>query len=204
LRDVLDGQRKARNTAANGHVRSVSGSTVNSARLSFGPDRCIVMMDGSHSAVSERAVEVAELESIESPRHDGGIEWDRVLRLDDEQDKVFEQSMSESRGMSPDTSSSIQHYDSGHLAGTSRSAFEARQGKEREERQEPKTQQERTEEEIVLDYIKKQSLVEEQLRSSKSKSCAVPSAEEDEEDEDLRRALELSMQGIDGIYEMDG
>jgi hypothetical protein len=203
LRDVLDGQRKARNTAANGHARSVSGSTVDSARLSFGPDRCIVMIDGSHSAVSERAVEIAELESIESPRHDGGIEWDRVLRLDDEQDKVFEQSMSETRGISPDTSSSIQHCDSGHLAGTSRSAFEARQGKGQEERQEPKSQQERTEEEIVLDYIKKQSLVEEQLRS-KGKSRAVASAEDEEEDQDLRRALDLSMQGIDCVYEMDG
>jgi UDP:flavonoid glycosyltransferase YjiC (YdhE family) len=203
LRDVLDGQRKARNTAANGHARSVSGSTVDSARLSFGPDRCIVMIDGSHSAVSERAVEIAELESIESPRHDGGIEWDRVLRLDDEQDKVFEQSMSETRGISPDTSSSIQHCDSGHLAGTSRSAFEARQGKGQEERQEPKSQQERTEEEIVLDYIKKQSLVEEQLRS-KGKSRAVASAEDEEEDQDLRRALDLSMQGIDCVYEMGG
>jgi hypothetical protein len=161
------------------------------------------MIDGSHSAVSERAVEIAELESIESPRHDGGIEWDRVLRLDDEQDKVFEQSMSETRGISPDTSSSIQHCDSGHLAGTSRSAFEARQGKGQEERQEPKSQQERTEEEIVLDYIKKQSLVEEQLRS-KGKSRAVASAEDEEEDQDLRRALDLSMQGIDCVYEMDG
>jgi UDP:flavonoid glycosyltransferase YjiC (YdhE family) len=201
LRDVLEGQRKARSAAANGHERSVSGSTVNSARLSIGPDRNIVVMDGWHAAVAGQAVEVAELESIESPRHDGGVEWDRVLRLDDEQDKVFEQSMSVPRGMSAGTNS-FQHYDSGHLAGTSRGAFEARQEKRQGEPQEAKSHQERTEEEIVLEYIKKQSLVEEQLRN-KDRSRAVASAnDEDEDDEDLRRALELSMQGIDCVYEM--
>merc|ERR1712070_471060 len=116
------------------------------------------------------------------------------------QDKVFEQSMSVYRGMSAGTSS-FQHYDSGHLAGTSRGAFEARQEKRQGKPQEAKSQQERTEEEIVLEYIKKQSLVEEQLRS-KGQSRAVASVDdEDEDDEDLRRALELSVQGIDCVYE---
>jgi UDP:flavonoid glycosyltransferase YjiC (YdhE family) len=203
VRDVLEGQRKARKAASIGHSRSVSGSTVDSARLSMGPDRGIVVMNGWHPPVEEQVVEVAELESTESPRHDGGVEWDRVLRLDDEQDKVFDKAMKkESRGSSSaGMSSSLRHRDSGHLAGTSRSAFEARQDK----RQESKSQQEKTEEEIVLEYIKKQSLMEEQLRR-KGESCrAGPSVNEDDEhDEDLRRALELSMQGLDRIHEMDG
>ena len=98
-------------------------------------------------------------------------------------------------------SSSLRHHDSRHLAGTSRSAFEARQDKQ----QEPKSQQERTEEEIVLEYIKKQSLMEEQLRRKGESSRAGPSVDEDDEyDEDLRRALELSMQGFDRVHEMDG
>jgi hypothetical protein len=168
----------------------------------MGPDRGIVVMNGWHPPAEEQMVEIAELESIESPRHDGGVEWDRVLRLDDEQDKVFDKAMrKESRGTSSSDMRILQHRDSGHLAGTSRSAFEARQDK----RQEPRSQQEKTEEEIVLEYIKKQSLMEEQLRR-KGESCrAGPSVNEDDEyDEDLRRALELSMQGLDRIHEMDG
>jgi len=202
MRDLLEGQRKARNAATAGHSRSVSGSTVDSARLSMGPDRGIVVMNGWHPPAEEQVVEVAELESIESPRHDGGVEWDRVLRLDDEQDKVFDKAMkNESRGTSSaGMSSSLRHHDSRHLAGTSRSAFEARQDKQ----QEPKSQQERTEEEIVLEYIKKQSLMEEQLRLKGESSRAGPSVDEDDEyDEDLRRALELSMQGFDRVHEMD-
>ncbi|KAK1832819.1 glycosyltransferase family 28 domain-containing protein [Podospora conica] len=47
-----------------------------------------------------------------------------------------------------------------------------------------------TEEDVILEYIKKQSLAEEEFRKSKGKGKAVAG---DEEDEDLRRALEESM-----------
>lgn len=51
----------------------------------------------------------------------------------------------------------------------------------------------RTEEDIVMEYVKKQSLAEEEFRrqSSKGKGSAV--ADADEDDEDLRRAMEESL-----------
>jgi UDP:flavonoid glycosyltransferase YjiC (YdhE family) len=55
-----------------------------------------------------------------------------------------------------------------------------------------KTAQERTEEEIVMEYVKKQSLLEAHHRN-KGKSRAI--AVEDEDDEDLQKTLKLSMQG---------
>jgi hypothetical protein len=192
----LDGQRKADIHAAPGHERSGSGSTHHSASVCPGPDRDIAVTDDSRPSVVEQTVEVAELEGVESPRLGSGIGWERVLRLEDEEDEAFERAMNEPGGMSADVSS-CQHYDSGHLAGTSRHKFDARQ----DDRQETKSRQEKTEEEIVLEYVKKQSLVEEQHRS-KGKGRVVTTVDEeddddDDDDEDLRRALELSMQGFD-------
>ena len=78
-------------------------------------------------------------------------------------------------------------YDPWHLAGTSRSEFEAEQkGRQRE-----KTTEEKTEEEIVMEYIKKQSLLE---VHHKNKGKDRRSAVEDEDDEDLQKVLKLSMQ----------
>jgi UDP:flavonoid glycosyltransferase YjiC (YdhE family) len=61
-----------------------------------------------------------------------------------------------------------------------------------------KTAQEKSEEQIVLEYAKKQSLLEEELRRSKASggSAAGPSraGEGAEDDEDLRRAISLSME----------
>lgn len=70
-------------------------------------------------------------------------------------------------------------YDPAHLEGTTQSEFEAQQQGE-------KTAQERTEEQIVLEYVKKQSLLE---AHHKGKGRATT-----REDEDLQRALDLSLQ----------
>jgi hypothetical protein len=57
-----------------------------------------------------------------------------------------------------------------------------------------KTAQEWTEEEIVLEYVKKQSLLEAHHRSKgKGRATAI----EDQDDEDLQKALKLSMQDMD-------
>ncbi|KAH7082383.1 putative glucosyl/glucuronosyl transferase [Paraphoma chrysanthemicola] len=81
-------------------------------------------------------------------------------------------------------------YDPGHLAGTIQSEHEAQQQGE-------KSEQEKTEEQIVLEYVKKQSLLEEQHRA-KGKARAPPAKEEDEDEhedaEDLQKALNLSLQ----------
>ena len=60
----------------------------------------------------------------------------------------------------------------------------------------------RTEEEIVLEYVKKQSLAEEEYRRSKGKEKIVAEAEDDE---DLKRALEESLRasGKRSAYELD-
>nr|QCC62991.1 glycosyltransferase [Phoma sp.] len=79
-------------------------------------------------------------------------------------------------------------YDSGHLAGTSRSDFEAEEkGQIRRE----KTAEEKTEEEIVMEYIKKQSLLE---VHHQNRGKGGGSAFADADDEDLQKALKLSMQ----------
>lgn len=60
-----------------------------------------------------------------------------------------------------------------------------------------KLNQQKTEEEMVLEYVKKQSLAEEEFRRSKLKGKAVgtrqPDGDQDEDDEDLKRALEESL-----------
>ncbi|KAF2486063.1 putative glucosyl/glucuronosyl transferase [Neohortaea acidophila] len=109
-----------------------------------------------------------------------------TMGLDDEEEEEFERAAAaagESTGVprSPP-------YDSGHLSGTKQSEFEAQQERQHGE----KTREEKTEEEIVMEYIKKQSLLELQHRS---KGKARATATEDLEDEDLQRALKLSMQG---------
>lgn len=73
----------------------------------------------------------------------------------------------------------------GHLEGTTQEDFESQLHGE-------KTTQERTEEEIVMAYVKKQSLLEAHHRG-KGKSPASTRVEEDDE-EGFRRAIRLSMQ----------
>jgi hypothetical protein len=75
-------------------------------------------------------------------------------------------------------------YDHGHLGGTTQSEFEAQQQGE-------KSTQEKTEEEIVMEYVKKQSLLESHHRNKGKGRVA---ATEDAHDEDLQKALELSRQ----------
>ena len=84
----------------------------------------------------------------------------------------------------------VPSYDHGHLAGTTQSQFEAQQ----QGRQGDKTTQEKTEEEIVMEYVKKQSLLEAH-HQNKGKGRATVTAIVDEDDEDLQKALQLSMQG---------
>lgn len=65
-----------------------------------------------------------------------------------------------------------------------------------------RTSSERTEEEIIMEYVKKQSLAEEEFRRSKAqgKESATSHGEKGEDDEELRRAMEesLKMTGKEG------
>ena len=89
-------------------------------------------------------------------------------------------------------------YASGHLADTTQSEFEAQQQGQRGE----KTTQERTEEEIVMAYVEKQSLLE-MHHQGKGKGRWV-TATEDNDDEGLQKALKLSMQGHEHDAESHG
>lgn len=90
----------------------------------------------------------------------------------------------------PSTSIDAASCDPGHLAGTTQREFEALQRKRRGE----KSAVEKAEEEIVLEYIRKQSLMEAQHHGKKGKSRAVATADEDEDDADLQKALKMSLQ----------
>ncbi|KFY00846.1 hypothetical protein O988_03085 [Pseudogymnoascus sp. VKM F-3808] len=79
-------------------------------------------------------------------------------------------------------------YDPGHIAGTTQREFDEQQQAQKGE----KTTQEKTEEEIVMEYVKKQSLLEQNYQN-KGKGRAI--ATEDLDDEDLQKALKFSMQG---------
>lgn len=91
-------------------------------------------------------------------------------------------------------SSGAQRHDSGHLAGITQSEFETlSQGRQGE-----KTIQERMEEDIVMKYVKKQSILENSHRSKgKGRTTAL-----DSDDDDLQRALQLSLQDMErsGVY----
>jgi UDP:flavonoid glycosyltransferase YjiC (YdhE family) len=75
-------------------------------------------------------------------------------------------------------------YDPGHLSGTTQEQYEAEQSEHPGE----KTQQEKTEEQIVMEYVKKQSLLEQQHQKGKGKQ-----PQNDEEDAELQQALKMSM-----------
>ncbi|KAH8821983.1 putative glucosyl/glucuronosyl transferase [Xylogone sp. PMI_703] len=123
-------------------------------------------------------------------------EWDSARDLDEDEDDEFGGSIRKSEEMAEKVATvaggppNIQHtssYDSGHLTGTTQIEFKAQQGERRE-----KTAQERTEEEIVMEYVKKQSLLEiHHQNKGKGRATVV----EDEDDEDLQKVLKLSMQG---------
>ena len=76
-------------------------------------------------------------------------------------------------------------YDSGHLSGTTQAAFEEQQSQQPGE----KTQQEKTEEQIVMEYVKKQSMLEQKAAQGKGKQ-----PQNDEDEDELQQALKASMQ----------
>ena len=133
-------------------------------------------------------------EQIQTASHG---EWQSDLGLDDEDVKELEQARGrpEERAVKATAVAarppSVQHspsHDPGHLAGTTQSEFDAQQHGHEED----KTTQEKTEEEIVMEYVKRQSRLE---QHHQNKGKGRPTAAEDKDDVDLQKALKLSMQG---------
>lgn len=101
----------------------------------------------------------------EQRQGDRDSEWVSDMGVGDEEDEEFERARGKSEKMAKkaatvaDGSPGVQRPPSnyhGHLAGTPQSEFEAQQKGQQGE----KTTQEKTEEGIVMEYVKKQSLLE--------------------------------------------
>lgn len=87
--------------------------------------------------------------------------------------------------------------DAGHVAGTTLKDFERQQAQNAGGAGGEKGQREKTEEEIVVEYVKKQSLLEQEHQrkgADKGKTPQTNDINEDEEDEELQRAMTISMQ----------
>ncbi|ETI23927.1 hypothetical protein G647_05734 [Cladophialophora carrionii CBS 160.54] len=111
------------------------------------------------------------------------------IGLDDEGDEDFERVIRTPENMAAKAAAVVggspgvqqpSPHDLAHLEGTTQNEFEARQQKgQREE----KTTQERTEEQIVMEYVKKQSLLEMQHQNkAKGRATATGTATEDKDD----------------------
>lgn len=123
-------------------------------------------------------------------------EWESEVGLDDEEDEEFERARRRSKVMAenavavaggPPAVQGDPLYDPGHLAGTTRIEFEAQLGKQGE-----KTARQKMEEDIVMEYVKNQSLLE---RHHKKESKARAMALGNKSDDDLQKALTASMNG---------
>ncbi|KAH6880621.1 hypothetical protein B0T10DRAFT_518931 [Thelonectria olida] len=162
-------------------------------------------MTASEAEAQRHASEALEYEKLlkrvmahslgEQSQRSNNSESESAMSLDGNHDEEFNtarklEKMAEKAAVTGSSPGDQQpfSYDPGHLAGTTQSEFEA----EQEGQQREKTAQEKTEEQIVMEYIKKQSLLE-QHHQSKGKGRATET--EDEGDEGLQKPLELSMQG---------
>lgn len=207
MRDVLEAQQKMKNiqdretdrdrrrTAS--PIQSTTGDYLDLDRKSALDQRQEAECHESESVdlEYEEQLKQALTQSLREQRQrGGGSEWESVS--DYQENKEFEASVEKPGKMAEKTaavagpSSCVQSppsFDAGHLAGTTQSEFEEQQLGRRGE----KTAQEQTEEEIVLEYVKKQSLLEQHHRNKGKHRIT---ATEDEEDEALQKALHLSRQ----------
>ncbi|KAF2023625.1 UDP-Glycosyltransferase/glycogen phosphorylase [Setomelanomma holmii] len=133
----------------------------------------------------------------EQKRRGSDSEWDSDSGLDDGEDDGVEWARERSGKMSekaaavagvPPSYQRLPPNDQGHLAGTTQIEFEAQNHRKQGE----KTTREKTEEEMMVEYVKKQSLLETHYQNKGKGHATVP---EDWNHEDLQKALKLSMQG---------
>jgi UDP:flavonoid glycosyltransferase YjiC (YdhE family) len=137
----------------------------------------------------EKQLKQVIAQSLREQRHvSSDREWESKIALDD---KVYEEVAQTTRNPTKVAGKAVAvlppSYDGGYLAGTTQSEFESQQ----QIRPGEKTTQEKTEEQIVMEYVKKQSLLESH-HQNKGKGRATVT--EQEEDEELQKALKLSMQ----------
>ena len=137
----------------------------------------------------KRALQASAAEAQQGQGHQNPL-------YDAELEQALAQSLKEQRQQRSDEMPAIQiqdhsdapadppAYDPGHLGGTTQHEYEAQQAAQPGE----KTQQEKTEEQVVMEYVKKQSMLETEHRKGKA-------PQRDEDDEELKKAMEESMRG---------
>ncbi|KAI2631540.1 family 1 glycosyltransferase [Hypomontagnella submonticulosa] len=162
------------------------------------------VMASSEAEAQQHASEALEYEKLlkrvmaqslrEQRQRASDNEWESDLGLDYEEDEELERARGNSKNRTHNITAviggSIPSYDQGHLAGTTQNGFEAQQ---LQGQQGEKTAQEKTEEDIVMEYVKKQSLLE-MYHQNKGKGRATARGIEDTDDRDLQKALRLSVQ----------
>lgn len=106
--------------------------------------------------------------AIEASKAEAESHQQQRMIDDEELERALAQSLREQRQQhggdewDSDVDPDPPEYDAGHVEGTTQSAFEA----EKSQRPGEKSQQERDEEQVVMDYVKKQSLLEDQHRQT--------------------------------------
>jgi hypothetical protein len=144
--------------------------------------------DDEYAALIQRAVQESLRHGTSGPRrHDQDDEGD-----DDEDDEALQVALAASRSLD-DMGAAEQ---SSHHDEDLRRALQESERVHRE--QQPDQAAAMTDEEVLLEHAKQQSLAEENLRRQKAKGKAVAVAgtgdeDEDDEDDDLKRALEESL-----------
>ena len=136
--------------------------------------------------VHDEELERALAQSLKEQRRQrsSDSEWDSDA--DSQEDEDYKRAVQESQNAATGSGDQPPPYsDSGHLAGTTQAEFQGQQTQHPGE----KSQQEKTEEQIVMEYAKKQSLLEEQHRQTKGKGV-----QKDDDEEELQQALKMSMQ----------
>ncbi|KAF2211785.1 glycosyltransferase family 1 protein [Cercospora zeae-maydis SCOH1-5] len=162
----------------------------------------VAAVQQSHASHDDPSEDAAMQQAMQASVADAERHQQERSQYDRELEQVIAQSLKEQRGFTDSDSDTGRRtsdvseytlapadrppeYDPGHLGGTTQEQFE----RDSHQRVDEKTQQEKTEEQIVLEYIKKQSLLEQKARASQGQNVA------DEDDEELQKALKASMQG---------
>jgi len=139
--------------------------------------------------------------ALDTYAHLSDSDWVTNSAVDDDASSTMDQERGDTgdataqSGSALGMSSGSRHppvYDQAHLGGTTQSAFKAQQHSQQGE----KTARERTEEEIVMEYVKKQSLLEVHHKAKrKGKGRATVAEDGDDDDGDMQKALEASLRG---------
>ena len=154
-----------------------------------------------HAPVHDEELERVLARSLTEQRrqHGSDSEWDS----DNDDETDTRNALRNSQHPAMRSQQPPAYADAGHVDGTTMHDYESQQQQQSHTGNE-KSQQEMTEEEVVLAYVKKQSLLEQEHRAKaagKARATGTGAGnDDDDDDDDLRRALEMSMRrdGQDG------